>query len=895
MKRPLVFGTVCWIAGGTLALQTTQTRMGLTLLLSGVGALLLLIAARLPYRMWTHLPLVLLIAFGYTQWIDEGNQSAWGDDHNGMEMTASGRLLSPVDVDGDTVSAILLLSAADFGEGEEAVEERVRLTLKLLLQEEQELARTWQRGDELRLTGTLKTPSVARNEGGFDYRDYLRLQRIHWQLSVKGMEQAARERVFRLDWTELNRHNDALRERLGSLLDRLYPAEQAGYMKGLLIGLRSDLDPEQFQQFSQLGLTHILAISGLHVAVFVAVVMGLLSACRVPRETSQLAAMLLLPGYILLTGCSPSVVRAGFMGMIALYAARKRMLKDGLNLISLVCLAMLLWDPYYLRNVSFQLSFLVTAGLVLGVPLMSKLLPARYPALMGAVAVTTVAQLVSFPVSIYYFNQFSLVSWTANLILVPFISMVVTPAGSVSLVVGLLWESAGRLIAVPVDWMNRLSFWAVEIMDSWDWFHTIWPSPPLWWLLAYYAALGTGMTALVRLRAASNQAELRPMLELKQPVFLGRWRRATLGSGLLLAVLLVYGYSPDRWSGLGRVDFLDVGQGDSILIQSPDGRRMLIDGGGTVTFRKPGQEWKERRHPYEVGEKVVVPLLKKRGVHELEWLVLTHADNDHIGGLQAVLEQIPVKRILYNGTLKENAGYRKLLETALAKDIPLYAAEAGQTIRLGEGTFLRCLFPEWSDEPAAFEGKQNDRSIVLLLDLLGTRILLPGDLEKAGEAAVVDQLFTQLVTVPASAESGAPAAGAAGTSEVAQAGPQQGAAEGKQSNGRGSGGGEAAVLASSSPPPRGVDVLKVGHHGSKTSTTEEWLTAWQPRVAVISVGENNVYGHPAKPVLDRLAAFGAEVYRTDQQGEVRFLVRRDGFRIRTQLHHETGNRLSASE
>ncbi|WP_258168758.1 ComEC/Rec2 family competence protein [Paenibacillus sp. AR247] len=131
-------------------------------------------------------------------------------------------------------------------------------------------------------------------------------------------------------------------------------------MKGLIIGLQDDLDPETYAEFSQLGLTHILAISGMHVAVYVGCLLYIFSLLRLSREKSLLLVMLLVPLYVLLSGVSPSVVRAGIMSMIGLYAARKGMLKDGLNILSAAALLMLLWNPYYLLSVSFQLSFLVT-------------------------------------------------------------------------------------------------------------------------------------------------------------------------------------------------------------------------------------------------------------------------------------------------------------------------------------------------------------------------------------------------------------------------------------------------------------------------------------------------------------------------------------------------------
>ena len=127
--------------------------------------------------------------------------------------------------------------------------------------------------------------------------------------------------------------------------------------------------------------------------------------------------------------------------------------------------------------------------------------------------------------------------------------------------------------------------------------------------------------------------------------------------------MLWMGYSPDRFNRTGLVQFIDVGQGDAILIRTPYGRHILVDGGGTLTFRKPGEAWKIRKDPYEVGQKLLVPLLKKRGVHQLDLVVLTHEDADHSGGLQAVIAQIPVKQFLFNGTFKRGVSIDEIIST----------------------------------------------------------------------------------------------------------------------------------------------------------------------------------------------------------------------------------------
>ncbi|WJH32993.1 DNA internalization-related competence protein ComEC/Rec2 [Paenibacillus sp. CC-CFT747] len=807
MKPTVVSGAWVWTAGYTAAIWLPGLPLPLPVVLGAAALTAALHLLALPGRRPALFALLFLMAAAYYQWSDgrlvtrlELPAGEAGPAEEGSAVMR-GTLVSPVTVDGDKASFLLLAEEVHGEDGASLSEEsrldgkeKLQVSVKLLKPEEQAAALALRRGDRIELEGTIKAPEGARNFGGFDYRRYLRLQGIHWLVSAKGTEQLHRLPAQPLSWPVLLSWNDRLRDHLGTRLDAIFPAEQAGYMKGLLVGLRSDLDPESFQQFSQLGLTHILAISGLHVAVFVAVLLWMLARTRVTRETSLLIVLSLLPFYILLTGASPSVIRAGGMAMIALYAARKGWLKDGLHLVCLVGWLMLLWKPYYLLDVGFQLSFLVTIGLILGVAPFSRLLPAAGPTVTGTLAVTFVAQAASFPLSVYYFNQFSLISWFANLLLVPLISFVVTPAGSAALLIGLISERLGQLLAWPTVWINRFSFRIVEGLDSWSSFHLIWPSPSEAWVAAYY-----GLGGLMLIGVAARRKALTPPagegvhLAVKMPWY---GHKGILAAAVVLfALLMIYGYSPDKWNREATVNFIDVGQGDAIWIHTPGDRNLLVDGGGTVSFRKAGEDWKNRQDSYEVGRKLLVPLLKKRGIHKLDALIITHGDQDHIGGLQAVLEQIPVKRIFFNGTVKNNATLRKLLQTAQDRGIPLFAAGEGTRFDPDGETSLVFLYPLSEGETKIREEEhQNDSSLVFLMDMYQKRFLFSGDMEKEGEA----ELLTRL---------------------------------------------DAAGIRPESLQP--IDVLKIAHHGSKTSSTPEWLEFWKPAQTVISVGKTNTYGHPS--------------------------------------------------
>ncbi|WP_434750056.1 ComEC/Rec2 family competence protein [Paenibacillus amylolyticus] len=960
--RPLLRFTIFWLCGSGVACVLT----GWTLIWGIIGAVacLPLLLRFMNIRGWSILLLLIAFAGGIVQWEwnDSRNYSTLpeylhlsNDAIDGAQAKMEGKLVSDVQVDGDRAGfevqiTSLILDHETEKVAENAISpgslasqvpsarmnERVIVQVRLMEEQEQEIAASWKRGDRLILSGSLALPGEARNFGGFDYRSYLRTQYIHWMIKVKGASAVTAVSPEGLGKISILRWTDSARQLFGSAVDRLFPEPHAGYMKGLIIGMAKDIDPNTYGQFSQLGLTHILAISGTHVAVYVASLLMLLSWLRLTRETALTIVLVLIPAYVLLSGGSPSVIRAGIMSMIGLYMAKRGLARDGIQIISAAALLMLWWNPYFLLNVSFQLSFLVTAGLMIYMPLINRMFSKWPKSLAATASVTVTAQLISFPVTILYFNQFSLLSFTANFLLVSLISAVVLPLGTVAMILSFVWFPAAKLLAWIAIQLNKLTFFSVEWMNSLPGFVMIWPTPSLLWIAAYYvilyvllylihqrsggksqhknageedtAPLGIhrrtavqaaepGRGSLTVLGASIAWPEYASAFTSKGAGFYSEVRMSTVKRGLygVLAISFIAGlwwaYQTPRPAGTGVVQFLDIGQGDSTLITTPEGKHILVDGGGTVNFGGSEHSWKTRRDPYEVGAKVVVPLLKKRGIHQLDAVIVTHADQDHAGGLQAVLEQIPVKRLMFNGTTSGKEKFDQLLGTAVQRQIPLFAIHQGMTYKPDGETALYFISPERSElvdlsgDVPVLEN-QNGGSVVFLLEMAGTSMLFTGDMEAATEQNVLYDI--QDGSLAASFQQ-----------EI------QDSAEALRNSGTGAGVGREWMNSSadiskndvSSTPTSisrirsinplhhhlSIDVLKVAHHGSKTSSSEAWLRYWNAKASLISAGVNNTYGHPNPGVMTRLEAVGSRIYRTDQMGEVQMKVKDGKIDVRYKL------------
>lgn len=710
-----------------------------------------------------------------------------------QEIWVGATLSSPVKRDGDAArffADVQMVSADQSSWSQLPATERILVRVKLATYEEARRIEQWRRGSELIGRVRLSEPSAARNPQAFDYARYL-----YWQgVQVTGEAQLTSLQITEHDtvWGRFQEWQDAGATRL----ERLFPdPEVAGYMKSLLLGLGQDVTPELEDMYSYLGLSHVLAISGLHVTLVSSMFMWSLEKIGIRRRWALFATICMLIGYVLLVGASSSAVRSGLMGGVGLacQAFGKRL--DGREVWAGALVVMLLVNPYQLWHVGFQLSFAVTLGLIIYVPYSLQVF-VRVPAwIRSLVAVTLAAQLVSFPFLIYHFHQFSPLSWLVNLIVTPILSIIVLPLGYIAIVLGLfhpalsLWPV--KLSSFVLNWIHQPLF-ALQNLEI---PFTYWPHPSWWWVWLY------------------------TILLIAVPILwkLGLHRRRDIILYVaVFFVLLVAARQPFSGGEEVRITFLDVGQGDSIVVEIANQKVYLIDAGGTMPFptREP---WREKRDPFEVGKDVVLPFLMARGIEKIDRVVMTHGDMDHIGGIAALVPRFAFGEVIVNGRPPQEKE-KEILRLFREKGVPVLTGSPGQTWSDVPGVEWKWLHP---GQTSAYAG--NDASVVLQLTAYQTTILFTGDVERNGEMNLVK----------------------------------------------------------SGLPP--VDVLKVAHHGSKTSSSEALLAASRPKVAIISAGANNRYGHPSPDVLMRLKQAGSAVYRTDQQGAITLVISPRGHTWKTQI------------
>jgi competence protein ComEC len=698
-------------------------------------------------------------------------------------------------------------------------------------------------GQNIELDARVRKTRNFGNPGAFDYAHYLARQEIFWTAS--GAAGAVRVLAGRCG-SRFQKAVMDLRAAALARIERLYRGNeyQTGMMQALLIGQSFQLQKVWTEDYRSTGTFHALVISGTHVAILAGFFLFLLRICFVPESLALLITVATAWLYALVTGWQAPCTRsaAGLtLFMIGSYFYRQ---KRPLNLLAAVALAFLVLDPEQLFDASFQLTFLAVGflgafatpligatsgplaraladlddtGRDLHLPpraaqfriemrlLAQTLRGLRIPHRAANLAVTAPARILFFVYEVavvsaivqiglalpmvVYFHRVGLSGLSANTFVVPLMGMVV-PVGFVAVFTG--WGWVAKIASVLLWLSQKVVTWHAGIEPNWRI-----PTPPLW--------LGVALSAALIAAAIAH----------------GRWWRTgtVLAVAAFLVLLLWDPFPPETRPGQLEMTAIDVGQGDSILVVFPDGKRLLMDGGGIPAFGG------RSRAQLDIGEDVVAPYLWDRSIRSVDVIALSHAHDDHIGGLPALTADFH-PRELWTGVTPDSPAWDRLRQKAALNGTRIVPLRSPSRFAYG-GAEIEILAP-FSDYVPSDTPKNND-SLVVRVRYGRHSFLLGGDVERQIEGRMLD------------------------ANELERS-----------------------------------DVLKVAHHGSKTSSTEAFLSAVRPTFAVVSAGFENSYGHPNREVLERLEEHHAGVLRTDRDGLI--TIRTDGRRLSVETYRDVVSR-----
>ncbi|ATH92466.1 competence protein ComE [Bacillus glycinifermentans] len=548
------------------------------------------------------------------------------------------------------------------------------------------------------MKGELKTPKKETVPGTFDYKEYLRQQGIHWNFTVQSIESCKSGGGLMPFLLKIRKAGLAF-------IEKNVPESSAGIVQALTFGDRFLIEQEVLDGYQTLGIIHLLAISGLHIGIISAAFFYILLRIGMTRECAKWSLIIMLPVAAVLTGGSPSVLRAAFMTDIYLVSSLCKNRLRSAQVISIAFLVLLLYSPYMLFQAGFQLSFAASFVFILSKKILVKSKRQAARLLLSSFA----AQLGSLPILLFHFQEFSFLSVLMNLFFIPFYVLAVMPLSFAGLSALWIAPPLGELAIGVLDALLRWSHVVVKTVSSVDFFTFSAVQPDVLQLLFYLAAICFLFISME-----------------KEATF----QRLIIPVCLLACAFLFHAAAPYLTSE-GEVTMLDVGQGDSIYVSAPgQNGHVLIDTGGIVSFNT--EKWRKRKNEFSLGDRVLMPFLASKGVKKLDALILTHADQDHIGEAEVLIRKHKVKQLIVPIGYAAEPADEKLLRFAAERGVNVRTAKRGDRLKIGDLVF-DVLSPETADGSS-----KNNGSLVLWMEAGGFSWLLTGDLEKQGEREIIE-------------------------------------------------------------------------------------------------------------------------------------------------------------
>lgn len=626
--------------------------------------------------------------------------------------------------------------------------------------------------------GEMVEPSIPNHEFAFNMKNYLKSKGSLGIVEIANLEYVDNS-------SGLKQQIAKQRFKVKTHIEETFPPSLVAEAQALIIGLQENMDQEITRAYQKLGITHLFAISGLHIAIVAFIIYQGLLRLKVRREFSSMVLLVILPIYAILAGGAPSVWRAvTVLELIMLSRLKGKMAPD--DALSISFIFFVFFEPWSIYQIGFQLSYLATASLIYSGHFINR----TSSWIIQSFLITFVSQLLVYPLLLFHFYEISLSSLIVNIFFVPLFSFIILPINIGLLVLSYFFASLTDLLFQIYEPVRSFLTILIELLQGLPF--QMWnPGQPTiaFVVIAYISVFATFY-----------------FLDVKAKL----WKILTV---LILPAIFIH-LSGKLTNDL-IITFVNVGQGDCIVVELPYKEEIyMIDTGGVLRFEQ--EDWKQSTNQYEVGRDIVVSFLKGKGIHKIDKLILTHADSDHVEGAEEILQEIRVGEINITPNSYTKEAMSDLLIEAERQKIPIVEQTAKISWQKGDVQFTYL----WPTE-STYEG--NNDSLVLDVTKDNFEGLFMGDVEEEGEKSILQEY----------------------------------------------------------PNLAAIDILKAGHHGSKTSSSEAFIKRLKPALTIFSAGKNNRYGHPHQEVVERFQHLGLPTLTTAEVGTVELRVDGETIEVKT--------------
>lgn len=591
-------------------------------------------------------------------------------------------------------------------------------------------------GSKVNLVGELSSPTNNTVPYLFNYKKYLYNKKIYYILNINEIR-------------DYKKSTNIFYKIKNSIIKRVNKIKNKEYIYAYILGNTDKLDPKILESYRLNGISHLFALSGLHVGVFSLILLKILNKLKIKEIKEYIIIFSFLLIFSFITGFSPSILRASLLFfLIGINKVCNLNIKT-INILYLVFNILVLTNPFIIYNMSFILSFITTYFIILSNSLIKG---KNY--FISLLKVSLLSHIANIGLSIYYFNYINPLGIIFNLLFVPLVSFIIFPF---------------TILTFIFSFLNPVLYYLTSIMENISLTFSklslpiYFPQIKIITVIIYYILL----YIIIRYK--------------KKKVI------------LLLCILIALCKTKYLFNFTTRIYFIDVGQGDSILIVTPHNRSsIMIDTGGKIDYKKP--EWKKRNKAYNISNDTLIPFMRKIGINKIDYLFLTHGDFDHAGETQNLIKNFKIDNIYIN----------KGEENNIEKNIKNKRVLTDNYIEIDNIKLYSLNNKIFNDE--------NDNSLVLYTKINNTKILFTGDASLKTEEFILKNYNLEE-----------------------------------------------------------VDILKVAHHGSSTSSGIKFLEKIKPKISIVSSGKNNRYNHPNDSVVNRLKKYGT-FYNTAENGTVEIVI-----------------------